>query len=189
MVNFSKVSIGAEQLSAPAEKPTPKNDRASRHLHPEASQASDYMELPLTQGKIALVSAIDYPELAKYRWCWGGHYAMRKDSLKKTVYLHRQVLGFPTAAVDHINRNVLDNRRQNLREASSAQNCANSRLPITNTSGYRGVFKKRAKWAAQISVNNKSVYLGAFNSIKEAAKAYNTAAESHFGQFAVLNDV
>jgi len=30
-------------------------------------------------------------------------------------------------------------------------------------------------------------YFGSFNTIEEAAKAYNTAAIKHFGEFAVLN--
>lgn len=93
--------------------------------------------------------------------------------------------------VDHINHNGLDNRRDNLRLASAAQNMQNSRLRSDNTSGYKGVVWviSRRKWRAEIYVDKRSKCLGYFQNAIDAAKAYNDAALKYFGEFAFLNTI
>lgn len=58
-----------------------------------------------------------------------------------------------------------------------------------NKSGYKGVLFFRGKWVAKIKVNKKSFYLGSFNNVIEAAKAYNAAAIKYFGENAYLNPI
>lgn len=137
------------------------------------------------------------------RWGWWitpNGYAVRQDYLGKiagkykykNVFMHRQVAKTPEGKItDHINGDKLDNRRENLRVCSHKDNNANSKLFKTNTSGYRGVslIKSTGKWRATISVKNKSINLGHFNSIKEAAIAYNEAAKTHQGKYARLNKI
>jgi len=89
--------------------------------------------------------------------------------------------------IDHINRNVLDNRRSNLRYATKAQNKYNNGMLRTNTSGYRGVDAFKGRWRAQIMVNWKKKYLVVYSTKEEAAKAYNCAALNLHGKFAFLN--
>jgi hypothetical protein len=149
-------------------------------------------EIKLTKGLVALVDDVEYEELSKYKWSWGGHYAMRKDSNGKTVYLHRQILNAPKdMQVDHINRDRLDNRRQNLRIVTKQQNLLNVGLSKHNTSGFKGVSwcNKKQLWRVFISVGNKSKYLGSSNNKVEAARIYNEAAKSLRGEYAVLNNV
>lgn len=57
------------------------------------------------------------------------------------------------------------------------------------TSIYKGVNWNRGRgmWAAHISVNGKTLYIGSFSSEIDAAKAYDTAALKHFGEFANPN--
>ena len=85
--------------------------------------------------------------------------------------------------VDHINGIKTDNRISNLRVLSRKHNKENQVfLQKNNSSGVRGVtyHKKSGKWAAQIKHQGKLHYLGAFNSIEEAASAYaNAAAKYH----------
>jgi len=54
---------------------------------------------------------------------------------------------WPAYAVDHRNLDKGDNRWDNLREATRSQNMANTSLPSTNTSGFKGViWSKRYKY-------------------------------------------
>ena len=105
--------------------------------------------------------------------------------------MHREVANTPDGLVcDHINGDSLDNRKANLRSATHLQNCWNARKsPQSAYSKYKGVTfdKMRQKWNAQICVNGKRIFLGTFKDETEAAKAYDSAAKRHFGEFAALN--
>ena len=86
--------------------------------------------------------------------------------------------------IDHKNLNRQDNRIANLREATRRQNQANKPSPSTNTSGFKGVYLKRRKWAAQIKSHGEVYYLGTFQTPQEAHAAYSLAAQQFFGEFA-----
>ena len=110
---------------------------------------------------------------------------------KKKIHAHRlawfYVTGeWPPHQIDHINRNRSDNKFSNLRLATSEQNNHNTTDRTNNTSGHRGVVwhKKRQKWQAQISINNKHKYLGLFDRIEDAIAA-RQAAVNEFHHFAV----
>lgn len=89
---------------------------------------------------------------------------------------------------DHENGVTLDNRRNNLRFATSSQNAMNRRKTSANSSGYKGVHwhKGHQKWCAQIKVNGKSIHLGYFDTPEEAHAAYCEAATRLHGDFARL---
>lgn len=80
---------------------------------------------------------------------------------------------WPNEEIDHINRVKSDNRWENLRLASHLENMWNLPVMRHNTSGIRGVHwnQERNVWQAYIFVNEKHIYLGAFDSKNEAAKA------------------
>lgn len=101
---------------------------------------------------------------------------------RKSYRVHRlawlYMTGFwPTAQVDHINRDRSDNRWANLREASNAENAQNRSKNSNNSSGHTGVVwdKGSGKWRAQIKKDWKLRYLGVFDSVEEAAEAYISA--------------
>ena len=87
--------------------------------------------------------------------------------------------------VDHINRDRLDDRIENLRLATESENRRSSRMYRTNTSGFKGVTceARTKKWKAYIYANNKRKHLGMFNSKLEAAAAYQRAALELHGAF------
>ena len=97
---------------------------------------------------------------------------------------------WPFDQIDHINGIRDDNRICNLREATGSQNARNSKKPITNTSGYKGVsFRKDRKmtstsWMAYIRVNEKKLHLGFYRTAAEAHSAYCAAAIRYYGEFA-----
>lgn len=142
--------------------------------------APHILELPLRRrdGSIHAYAIIDAGEdadrLAALRWhlsSWG--YARRSIALPnnrfKSVALHRDVMGLTSddpRRVDHINGDPLDNRRANLRFATSAENAQNRRGSNRGArSRYRGVTwsKKSQKWAAGAMLEGKQHWLGVFD--------------------------
>ena len=104
--------------------------------------------------------------------------------------MHRIILMAPPGAqVDHKNGDGLDNRRDNIRSASSAQNQMNKPKNRRSKSPYKGITfdKSTGQWQAQIKAEGQTRYLGQFPDAILAAKAYDAAATKYFGEFAFLN--
>lgn len=147
--------------------------------------------IPLQGGGQAIVDAADYAALSQYTWFKLSDYAYRAGN-GKLIAMHREIMPLPDGDdrhVDHINRNGLDNRRQNLRLATHQQNSWNCGVSAANSSGYKGVFpeKKTGRWRACIRVSGRREYLGTYATKEEAARAYDGAARHYFGEFAFLN--
>lgn len=113
----------------------------------------------------------------------------------RTLRLHRCILErllsrdlLPGEECDHVDGDVTNNRRNNLRLATSSQNKQN-RKRIKNRYGFRGVCRDRRtdNWYAQIKVRGKHYGLGSYATAVEAAKAYDVVAYRTFKEFAVLN--
>jgi hypothetical protein len=98
------------------------------------------------------------------------------------MYVHGK---WPDQDIDHINRNPTDNRICNLREATNCQNGKNLGLSKANKSGTKGVSyeKYTDRWKATIRVYGKSISIGRFNSIEEAAQARKLAEQKHFKEW------
>lgn len=93
---------------------------------------------------------------------------------------------WPACQLDHINGDVSDNRIENLREATHAQNMLNRKRRSDSSSGFKGVFWKPAvgKYQVFISVDGKRRSLGYFKTAEEGHAAYCRAAEKLHGEFA-----
>ena len=87
-------------------------------------------------------------------------------------------------SIDHINRDRLDNRVENLRWASYSQQGANRSYP--NSCGVRGVRQRGQKWRAQIKFNGKICSLGSYNTKEQAGLIYDTFAWMLYRDFAIL---
>ena len=100
--------------------------------------------------------------------------------------LHRFLMSEATSIVDHVNGNGLDNRRANLREATSSESAMNRRRFKNNTSGFKGVSWHAAtgKWRAMINVYGKRYSMGLYETKEDAHAAYCGAAEALHGEFA-----
>lgn len=88
---------------------------------------------------------------------------------------------WPSEQVDHINRDRSDNRWNNLRIASNAQNAHNSGRRSDNTSGFKGVGwdGKRQLWRADIKLPGVRKHLGMFRDPAEAHMAYAAAVQQY----------
>lgn len=112
-------------------------------------------------------------------------------NVNKITYLQHRIVflmyyGYlPANQIDHIDRNPYNNQPNNLREANSRQNGANSKIYSTNTSGIKGVCwsKEFNKWKATININNQIKNLGLFNSKAQATNARQEAAKRYFGVY------
>lgn len=151
----------------------------------------------LTNGNRAIIDDLDYDLVQGRTWMEGKSFVYAKDYLGKiggkykwrTVLLHRLIMNPPSKkVVDHINGDILDNRRDNLRVCLNKQNVRNAKLATTNTSGYKGVSwsRQRRKWVATI-YHTKSINLGGFDTKEKAALAYDRAAKLLFGKYARTN--
>ncbi len=141
---------------------------------------------------IAMVDAEDYEKVKGHKWYFTKTSVMEWKN-KKGVKLHRLIMGNVKKykEVDHINHDILDNRKQNLRVATHKENLRNQKIPKNNKSGYKGVYwvDRANRWVASIRNNAKTIHLGYFNSIHDAAKAYNEKASELWGEFAHLNAI
>ena len=159
------------------------------------------IEIDLTRGYKTIIDDVD-ADLANYNWhtltTGSRHVYATRVQDKKRILLHRVILarklGKPLPRkmkADHINRNGLDNRRDNLRLATHGQNMANSKRKSNATSAYRGVRQRKSngKWRAQISVGGKNLHIGYYDTAEEAALAWNQAARKLRGEYAQLNAI
>jgi HNH endonuclease/AP2 domain len=92
---------------------------------------------------------------------------------------------WPKDQIDHINGVKTDNRICNLREATNSQNGKNLGLSKANKSGVKGVSFENytQRWKASIKVENKTISLGRFNSIEDAAIARRLAEQHYFKEW------
>ncbi len=126
------------------------------------------------------------------QWTWRLHdnrYAVRYTHTRNPrkqigLFMHRVINDTPKGSeTDHINGNILDNRRSNLRSCNRSQNNANKHLYKNNKLGAKGVTQIGNNYMGRIRKNGELVYLGIFKTIEEASSAYELAAIKLHGEF------
>lgn len=157
------------------------------------------MEINL-KGLIVLIDDEDYEKIKEYKWFYGkrkdgrvyfnaiiknGFNEKTKKQSYKSISLHRLIIGCPKGlVVDHIDGNTLNNRKSNLRSCTWRNNAQNRKCYENNKSGCKGVYKSNKKWGANIRLEEGILYLGVFDTKKEAHNAYCNAASKYFVEFA-----
>lgn len=146
-------------------------------------------DLFLNNGQEALVDSDIYEKIKMFSWKLDTHGYVYRNSGQK-VYLHHFVLGEKENGkfADHINGNVLDNRRANLRWVTIGQSNCN-RKSQGGTSRYKGVSfdAQKKRYRVQIWFNEKKTHGGYFSDEISAAMAYDVLARELHGKFARLN--
>jgi len=106
------------------------------------------------------------------------------------MYTHRLVFllhnGWLPDEIDHKDNDASNNRIENLRAATRAENQWNTRKRADNSSGVKNVvwYAPTKRWTAQIRVNGQRKRLGYFRNIEDAAAAVNAAQKAMHGTFA-----
>lgn len=154
-------------------------------------------EMPLLRrdGSVAAYTALDAGDVATFgAWTWRlsakgrAVRSERRAGKLVTVYLAREVLGLRPESdarggihADHINGDKLDNRRENLRPASHAQNQQNRSSRPGSSSSFRGVNwnKDTQSWKAEARLNGRSHHIGLFDDEREAAAAASVWRAQH----------
>lgn len=144
----------------------------------------------LRNGDSFIFDTADLPIVLAHKWSIEDSGYVQTMVHGKHIRLHTQLFPVPVGkVVDHINGDRSDDRRCNLRIASTAENIRNQKLNPRNTTGYKGVSydRKRKKYSASITFNFKNKFLGYYDNPIDAALAYDRAASLYFGEFARLN--
>jgi hypothetical protein len=140
-------------------------------------------------GKEFYFDMEDYEVIQDYTWnehiLQNGYHALEawESKLNKPIRMHCLIVG---KNYDHADRNPLNNRRYNLRNATLIENARNHTRQKSNTSGVIGVEwrKNNNKWCATIAVNKKRMWLGYFTNKMDAIVARLQAEVKYHGEFA-----
>jgi hypothetical protein len=159
--------------------------------------------IPLTKGKVARIDAQDLDKVSSFKWrahksgtsdYWRAVTTVSRSAgykYRKNITMQSLIFGpvTPGMEIDHVDGDSLNNTRANLREATRQQQSFN-RGPLKR-SKFKGVKLnkpgRRKRFRSEIKSRGKTVYLGAFNTQEEAARAYDRAAREFYGEFARLN--
>ena len=143
-------------------------------------------EIKLRNGTITKVDDDDFDKLSQSNWCQDAYgYIVKKEAMSRLIMNAK--IG---EIVDHINGDILDNRKCNLRIVTMSQNQMNRKKKSDKfSSNFKGVYwvKRDNVWRVRISFNKTRYYLGEFTNEIEAAKRYNEEAKKLFKEYAKLN--
>ena len=155
-------------------------------------------EIITRKGERIIVCDCHYDRVAGYQWHISNRgYVVRSEyiglvddkSKSKKISLHQLIIGKKKGRlVDHINRDKLDNRCDNLRHVTPQENVYNRKYKTT--SKYKGVTKSgRVKnpWTVAVYFNKSRKFIGNFETPEKAAKEYNKAVKDYHGKHAYIN--
>lgn len=131
--------------------------------------------IPVFRDKYALIDAANAVKVSNFNWHMDskGYPTTKKNG--RRVSMHHLVNGKPPKGLvtDHINRNPLDNRIENLRFVTQSENMINRDMDGRNKSGYIGVYwhTRQKKWCAKIRRNYRDIHVGYYSSPEDANTA------------------
>ena len=143
----------------------------------------------------AIIDTDDVEKIKPFKWRLNKKKRVNKDAMYATagtspkIALHRLIMAAKDGElVDHRDGDGLNNRKENLRISTVAQNTSNW---FYSKAKYRGItfHKPTQKWQAAAYHEGKQYYLGLFETDKEAAEAYNKKVIELKGEFAKINTI
>lgn len=145
--------------------------------------------------KFFIVDDEDYELMSRFKWNWSAGPKQGSPGFVSAVTTPaKMILGKHIAEqglqIDHMDGDVLNCQKDNLRPCTRQENQRNSRSKNGSSSRYKGVSWNKQSKNWQVYLNNpKQIYLGKYDDEDEAARAYNVAAREQFGKFAKLNEI
>ncbi len=143
------------------------------------------MRIKVGKSRFAEISEEDYELVSRYNWRFhSSGYAFTTFN-GKSFLMHRLIMGFPdNFFVDHVNQKGLDNRRENLRIATQAQNHWNFKIKKNKVGAtFSKDGKRKKRWVSTIRVQGQKKFLGRFLTKEEAVDAYKKAAQEFHEEF------
>lgn len=140
----------------------------------------DYIEVYTAANELFVISPDDLESVKQFYWHIDSKgYVCTNNRIVGHIRLHRYLMNPGELQVDHINRNKLDNRRENLRIVTNQRNHFNRPINKNNSSGCTGVYfhGQAKKWGVYITVSGKTITGGLFTD-KQAAIAKRKSLES-----------
>ena len=136
-----------------------------------------------------LIDKEDLEKISQHTWYLNRNgYAESVTYNREHIKAHHEVIGKPPKGLvtDHINRNRLDNRKENLRHVTHSENMLNrdmaimranrARKPLQGIKIYQG--KKRTTYSVHIhDENNVTRYYGTFRTLEEAQNKRDEVVE------------
>jgi hypothetical protein len=141
-------------------------------------------QIPLSQGRSALVDDADFPLLSEFRWCYRPErdgrqgYAVRHrkvDGKDRLCYLHREVCPAPEGhETIFLNHDRLDCRRANLKVVTKEEARRHHRVRSDSKSGVKGVRlnPESGSWSAYVYRHGRCYRVGTYYSQEQAVEAY-----------------
>jgi hypothetical protein len=135
----------------------------------------------------------DFDKIKNYSWSCNKEGYLMTSIEGKTYRMHRIIMNCSDSKIwiDHINHDVKDNRKSNLRIVNNMQNQMNAKLRSNNVSKCTGVHyhKDDNKWIATIQIDKKKVHLGAYEDYEDAVNARKQAENRYFMQYSYDNSI
>jgi len=145
-----------------------------------------YCEMDLYNWRNELIATTVFDkkyllEVKKYKWNLSNGYVR---NVKSKISLHELIMKKRVGyEIDHIDRNPLNNKNNNLRMVTRSQNNMNRSIQKNNISGIVGIGWYYNRWVTSIKRNNKSIYLGRFKNLKDAISVRQKAEKEYFGEY------
>lgn len=148
----------------------------------EYSVVDGYAKVKLNENTFMLCDIEDWERLKNHHWHLNAVGYAASGTTDKSMLFHKEVTGTKSEIIDHINRNKLDNRKENLRIADKRINTINRELQPNNTTGHKGVYldKRYNTWFARITVLGETIHLGTYKTKEEAIRARIEGEEKYY---------
>lgn len=166
------ISCGCYQIETLLEKGQPRTKKYNEY---EIIDNTVYVKM--IHDKIMICDVDDWERLKDICWsCDKRGYAVGRTPENKLVAFHRMAMGKKEGFfIDHINRDRLDNRKENLRFVTPQENTWNVGAGKKNKSGIVGVYERKGKWVASIGLKSKTYHIGIYQTKEEAILARKEA--------------
>lgn len=149
------------------------------------------VEMKLSNGEVVTLDDKDFTLVKDYKWYKSANgYAVSRFRVKGTgkhaiVRMHRLIANTPNHMLtDHINGDKLDNRRENLRWCTPAQNMYNRKVNKNNPLMIKGVHKAGTGYRVRIQKDRFKFDYGTYKSLDEARLVADKAYKQLFKEFA-----